>query len=190
MRKSRGALLIVGALVLFLVIAWLASDKDGRNRAAVEPLGTPIEIKLQFEGTRVTVAATDLRPITAQEQAEGGFRRWESVYNVDLEEQQIWVVEYTVVRGGEGEIDGYQLGRSNWSVVNDRDDRIHSAFWSAELPCEPTTEWREPSVTSCAFFIVPEGDRLTEVQFSGVDTSNHGRRQLPVIERYVVWTLG
>jgi hypothetical protein len=189
-RKHRATIVIIVVVVLFAVIAWLASDKDGRNESQREPLGTPLSVKLEFAKTPVTIAATEVRRITAEEFADGGFERWERFYGIELGRARVWAARFAVVRGGDGEIDPFTLGASNWSVVTNEGERIH-ASWArgATLPCAPADTWTEPSLTSCAFFIVPEGDAVTEVQFTGVDRSSTSRRQIGPIERYVTWTV-
>lgn len=190
MKKHRGTIFVVGVIALFVVLAWLASDKDGRNESQREPLGTPLSVKLEFAKTDVTIAATEVRPVTAQEFADGGFERWEKFYGADLSGTRVWVVSFAVVRGGDGEIDPFAIGASNWSAVTSEGERILSAWpWGATLPCEPADSWTDPGLTSCAFFIVPDGDEVTEVQFTGVDRSSSSRRQIGPIERYVTWTI-
>jgi hypothetical protein len=189
-KKRATTFILWGVLVLILVLAWFFGDRDGRNESQREPLGTPLSVQLEFVKTDVTIAATEVRPVTAQEVADGGFERWERFYGVDLGGKRIWAVRFAVVRGGDGEIDPFTLGASNWEVVTSAGERIHSAWpWGATLPCAPVERWIDPGMTSCAFFIVPDGDEVAEVQFTGVDRSSTTRRQIGPIERYVTWTV-
>ena len=190
MKRHRTTIFIVAVIVPFMVVAWLASDKDGRNESQREPIGTPLAVELEFVETPVTIVVSELRPITPKEFEEGGFRRWQTLSGIDLDDMRVWVASFDIERDGEGEISPFTIGSTNWNLITVDDERILSSRpWGGSLPCEPIETWRDPAMSSCAYFIVPSAGEVVEVQFTGVDRGRAGRRTLPPLERYVTWTV-
>jgi len=179
------------AVIAILVLAYVFTDKDGRQESQRTALGQPLSVELQFNAADVTITPTMVRPVTDAEREADGYGLFEKISEPDLKANRIWVTEYRVERAGEGEIDPFVVGPSKWRALTSSDgERIHaSVTLRPDEPCDGHATFTEPSSTLCAYFVVPEGEKITELVFSGVDRSTTSRRTLGPLERYVTWTI-